>query len=66
VRAADLLGQLSDPSVIRKYANLFYEFKETGTAEKLGYHNVADVKANYPTFFWKVVHPYVEDASTLY
>jgi len=64
VRAADLLGQLSDPTIMRKYANLFYEFKETGSADKLGYKTIADLKAGYPTFFWKVVHPYVADAST--
>jgi len=62
VRAADLLGQLSDPTLMRKYAHLFYEFKETGSADKLGYKTIADLKAGYPSFFWKVVHPFVADA----
>jgi hypothetical protein len=36
---------------------LFNEFRETGMAEKLGYENPADLRRNYPHFFWKVVHP---------
>lgn len=64
VRAADLVGQMSDPWYIRKYANLFYEFKETGEAEKLKLSTPADLKKIYPVFFWRVVHPYVKDART--
>lgn len=61
VRAADLLGQLSDPQHIRKCAGLFYEFTETGTAEALGFKNVDDLRDNYPTFYWNVVTPYIQD-----
>jgi len=61
VRAADLLGQLSDPQHIRKCAALFYEFTETGTAEALGFKNVDDLRDNYPTFYWNVVTPYIQD-----
>ncbi|MCZ6503883.1 MAG: metal-dependent phosphohydrolase, partial [Gammaproteobacteria bacterium] len=32
LRAADLIGQLADPSYIRKISSLFAEFKETGQA----------------------------------
>ena len=37
VRAADLIGQLSEPRYLQKIAALYYEFAETGTALKLGY-----------------------------
>jgi hypothetical protein len=62
LRAADLIGQLADPNYLRKTAALFNEFRETGMAEKLGYTNPADLRANYPQFFWKVVEPYIRDA----
>jgi hypothetical protein len=62
VRAADLIGQLSDPSYLRKIAALFREFEETGTAAKLGYRNADDLRRAYPAFFWKVVAPYIRDA----
>ena len=61
VRAADLIGQLADPNYIRKIPALFAEFHETGTAEKLGYRNPADLRAAYPSFFWKAVTPYIVD-----
>jgi hypothetical protein len=28
----------------------------------LSYETAADLRANYPQFFWQVVRPYVEDA----
>ncbi|MEG4347984.1 metal-dependent phosphohydrolase [Microcoleus sp. A003_D6] len=37
VRAADLIGQLSDPRYLQKVAGLFYEFEETGQNQVLGY-----------------------------
>jgi hypothetical protein len=37
VRAADLVGQLSDPRYLNKIPALFYEFQETGVAGRLGY-----------------------------
>ena len=62
VRAADLIGQLSDPSYMKKVNSLFHEFVETGTAEKLGYRTPADLAEGYPDFFWTSVYPYVKDA----
>jgi hypothetical protein len=41
---------------------LFTEFRETGAIEKLKYNSPADLRANYPQFFWQVVRPYIEDA----
>jgi hypothetical protein len=61
VRAADLIGQLADPNYIRKIPALFAEFSETGTSEKLGYRNAGDLRAAYPTFFWKAVTPFIVD-----
>lgn len=62
VRAADLIGQLADPHYMRKINGLFYEFRETGTAEKLGYETPADLAEAYPKFYWNAVRPYIGDA----
>jgi hypothetical protein len=61
VRAADLIGQLADPGYLRKQPALFFEFEETGTNAKLGYKSPADLRRGYPSFYWDVVYPYVED-----
>jgi len=61
VRAADLIGQLASPSHLRKLPALFYEFEETGVNARLGYKNPDDLRTGYPTFFWKVVTPYIQD-----
>jgi hypothetical protein len=37
VRAADLIGQLSDPRYLKKIGALFYEFEETGQNKYLNY-----------------------------
>jgi hypothetical protein len=62
VRAADLIGQLADINYLRKQSSLFNEFRETGTSEKLGYRSVADLRENYPDFFWQKVRPYIANA----
>ena len=62
VRAADLIGQLADPSYLQKLTNLYYEFTETGTAEKLGLATAADLADQYPSFYWNAVQPYIADA----
>lgn len=61
VRAADLIGQLSDPRYLQKISALFYEFEETGTNKELGYQSPGDLRAGYPKFYWTVVYPYIED-----
>jgi len=61
LRAADLIGQLADPNYLRKTAALFNEFRETGVNKKLKYNSPADLRANYPRFFWKAVRPYISD-----
>jgi len=62
LRAADLIGQLADINYLRKTAALFNEFQETGTSKTLKYSSAADLRANYPQFFWKAVKPYIVDA----
>ncbi len=62
MRAADLIGQLADINYLRKQTALFNEFREIGMSNKLGYNGVADLRTNYPDFFWKTVRPYIGDA----
>jgi hypothetical protein len=59
VRAADLIGQLSDPRYLKKIPALYYEFEETGVNRQLGYRSPGDLRRNYPRFYWSGVHPYV-------
>jgi hypothetical protein len=62
LRAADLIGQLADINYLRKTPALFNEFRETGPIEKLQYKTPADLRRNYPNFFWQMVQPYIGDA----
>ena len=62
VRAADLIGQLADPGHLRKLPALFMEFEETGTNKKLGFKTAADLRTDYPNFYWNVVSPYIDSA----
>lgn len=61
-RAADFIGQLADPSHLRKMPALFYEFEETGANRRSGYRNPGDMRSKYARFFWNTVHPYIADA----
>ncbi|NEQ28736.1 MAG: metal-dependent phosphohydrolase [Microcoleus sp. SIO2G3] len=61
-RAADLIGQLSDPRYLQKLPALFYEFTETGAIEYLGYRNPSDLRAGYPRFYRGIVYPLIEPA----
>ena len=65
VRAADLIGQLSDPRYLQKIPALFYEFEETGVNKQLNYRNPDDLRLNYPNFYWNSVYRYIRDASGL-
>lgn len=62
VRAADLIGQLSDPRYLQKIPALFYEFEETGVNKTLGYRTPGDLRKNYPSFYWNGVYPYIRPA----
>ncbi|MBF2077610.1 MAG: metal-dependent phosphohydrolase [Synechococcales cyanobacterium T60_A2020_003] len=61
IRAADLIGQLSDPRYLKKIGALYYEFHETGESARLGYEHPGDLRRNYPKFYWNVVYPYIKD-----
>jgi hypothetical protein len=61
VRAADLIGQLSDPRYLKKITSLYYEFEETGVTKILGYQNPGDLRKNYAKFYWNSVYPYITD-----
>ena len=61
LRAADLIGQLADPQYINKISRLFAEFSETGQVKKMGYSSAADLRADYPKFFWEVVTPFITE-----
>ncbi len=62
VRAADLIGQLSDPRYLKKITSLYYEFEETGVNKALGYSHPGDLRKNYSKFYWNGVYPYIQDA----
>ncbi len=62
VRAADLIGQLSDPRYLKKICALYYEFEETGTTTALGYNHPGDLRQGYPKFYWHGVFPYIQPA----
>lgn len=62
VRAADLIGQLSDLRYLKKVSALFYEFEEIGFNQKMGYASPHDLRSSYPKFYWGSVYPYIQDA----
>ena len=62
VRAADFIGQLGDPDYLRKIPALYYEFQELGNNLALGYKSPDDMRANYASFYWNSVSPYIQDA----
>jgi hypothetical protein len=61
VRAADLIGQLSDPHHLRKIPALFAEFDEIGVNAQLGYATPDDLREDYPAFYWNVANRYLQD-----
>ncbi|MDH3402451.1 MAG: metal-dependent phosphohydrolase [Acidobacteriota bacterium] len=65
VRAADLLGQVSETWVRRRYPALFYEFEETGVNRRLGFSCPHDLLVDFPRFYAKVVVPYCGEAFRL-
>jgi len=50
------------PNYLRKAAALFGEFRDTGMSDKLKYNSAADLRGNYPDFFWRMIQPYTVDA----
>jgi len=62
VRAADLIGQLGDPSYIRKANALYYEFEEAGINRQLGYGSPSDIVTRYPQFYFNSIAPHIQTA----
>lgn len=62
VRAADLIGQLSDPRYLHKLSAVFYEFEETGFNARMGYECPGDLLDAYPDFYERCVAPWIGDA----
>ncbi|MEO1188849.1 MAG: metal-dependent phosphohydrolase [Pseudomonadota bacterium] len=62
VRAADLIGQISDPFYLCKLNALYNEFVETGFADKLGYGSAMDLVEQFPSFFHEQVEPLIGPA----
>ena len=65
VRAADLIGQFSDPRYLNKLAALFQEFDELGMNARIGYESLHDMYAGYPPFYDIQVFPYVKEGIRL-
>lgn len=61
-RAADLIGQLSDPNYLQKTVALFYEFEELGMNQILGYRSPEDLKLGFPEFYRTQVYTYIRPA----
>lgn len=62
VRAADLVGQLSDPRYLHKLSAVFFEFEEIGYNQQTGYRRPGDLLSAYPAFFARHVAPFIVDA----
>jgi len=65
VRAADLIGQFSDPRYLNKLNALFQEFEEQGLNEKIGYETLQDMLENYPDFYAYSVVPFIQEGQRL-
>lgn len=61
-RAADLIGQLSDPNYLQKTVALFHEFEELGKNQELGYRSPEDMQLGFPGFYHAQVYPYIQPA----
>jgi hypothetical protein len=59
-KAADFIGQLGDPSYLRKIPALYYEFEEQGINQRIGYKSPGDMRHAYAKFFWEQVHQHIE------
>ncbi len=65
VRAADLIGQFSDPRYLNKLNNLFQEFDEQGINQRFSYHTLEDIYRGYPQFYKNHVLPYIGEGLRL-
>ena len=59
VRAADLIGQLSDRRYLFKLPAVYFELQENGESDRQGYRVPGDLLAGYPDFYRRQVAPWV-------
>ncbi len=59
VRAARLIGMVSDPYFMKKLKPLTQEFQESGMLGQLGVADVVEFRANYVQLFWKTLNPLI-------
>jgi hypothetical protein len=62
LRAADMIGQLGDPHYLRKTNALYCEFDEVGMNAQLGYTSPADLRDQYPQYYWNSISPHIPTA----
>ena len=65
VRAADLIGQFSDPRYLHKLNALYQEFEEQGINRRIGYKDMQDMQEFYPIFYKNQVLPYIGEGLRL-
>jgi hypothetical protein len=65
LRAADLIGEIADPSFLRNSAAHFAELEESGEAAELGFKTAADLRASYPRYFRETLQPLIKDGLRL-
>lgn len=65
VRAADLIGQFSDPRYLKKLNELYQEFEEQGINKRIGYKTLQDMHDGYPDFYATQVTPYIKEGLRL-
>ncbi|WP_159784383.1 Npun_R2479 family HD domain-containing metalloprotein [Sodalinema gerasimenkoae] len=61
-RAADLIGQLSDPRYLNKLGALYYEYEEANYNQKLGYRHAGDLRQSHSQQYWSLIYPAIEPA----
>jgi hypothetical protein len=59
VRAARLIGMVSDPYFMKKLKPLTLEFQESGMLGQLGVADVVEFRANYVQLFWNTLNPLI-------
>lgn len=59
VRAADLIGQLSDCRYLFKLPAVYFELQENGESDRHGYRVPGDLLASYPDFYRRQIEPWV-------
>lgn len=65
VRAARLIGMVSDPYFMKKLKPLTQEFQESEMLGQLGVADVVEFRANYVQLFWNTLNPLICEGMAL-